>query len=246
MPDIEGDGGTAVESDSEPVDSDGGIVDRLITDGIRGNLSFVGGIILGGLAYVLAFASISALFITTEDQQGTAINEAVALDLLADESKREVLVTFLRIVRDANPEGGEGGLRLLGWIFYNAHGVKLSVGNEGSLHLLGLFADSTLVYALIPAALLFFLGGLVALLKRADGVLGGFISGSSVIMGYLPLVVVGALFATLSGAGSTVSVQLLPAIFIAGIIYPLVCGGAAGLLKILVFNVVIGGIRNQL
>ncbi|MDS0281934.1 hypothetical protein [Haloarcula onubensis] len=246
MPDIEGDGGTTTESYGESTDTGGGVLDRVLTDGVRGNLSFVGGIVLGGLAYVLAFASISGLFLATEEQQNVAVNEAVAVDMLADESKREVLLAFLTIVRDANPEGGSGALRLLGWIFYNAHGVKLSVGTEGGLSLLVLFADSTLVYALIPAALLFCLGGLVALFKRADGFLGGFFSGSSVVMGYLPLVVVGALFATVSGAGSTVSVQLLPAILLAGILYPLVCGGAAGLLKVLVINVFFGGIRSRL
>lgn len=195
---------------------------------------------------MLAFVSISGLFLVTEDQQEVAINEAVAVDLLTDESKQDVLLEFLRIVGEADPEGGSGALTLLGWIFYNAHGVKLSVGTEGSLSLLVLFADSTLIYALVPAALLFCLGGLVALLKRADGLLGGVISGSSVVMGYLPLVIVGALFATLSGAGSAISVQLLPAILVAGIVYPLVCGGAAGLLKVLVINVAIGGVRSRL
>jgi hypothetical protein len=234
------DGGTASEWDSEPVDSEQDVVDRLINDGVRGNLSFVGGILGGGIAYVFAFVGISGLFITVGEN---GLDPGTAIPLLEDQ--RETAVALAQIYEQASETPGTA-IKLLGWVFYGAHGVSVQVANEGAVNILSLFVDSTLVYTLIPAVLLFVFGGLVALLKRAEGFLGGFISGSSVLLGYFPLATVGAVFATISAGGETASVQLLPAILLAGIIFPLVFGGLAGLTKIVVINVFFGGIRARL
>ena len=66
------------------------------------------------------------------------------------------------------------------------------------------------------------------------------------LLGYVPLAIAGALFATVSAGGETAPVQLLPAILLAGIRCPLVFGGPAGLTKVLVSNVFFGGIRRRL
>jgi len=67
-----------------------------------------------------------------------------------------------------------------------------------------------------------------------------------VLLGYVPLAIVGALFATVSAGDETAPIQLLPAILLAGILCPLVFGGLAGLTKVLVINVFFGGIRRRL
>ena len=66
------------------------------------------------------------------------------------------------------------------------------------------------------------------------------------LLGYIPLAIVGVLFATVSAGGETASVQLLPTVLLAGIRFPLVFGGLAGLTKVLVSNVFFGGIRRRL
>ena len=66
------------------------------------------------------------------------------------------------------------------------------------------------------------------------------------LLGYVPLAIAGALFATVSAGDETASVQFLPAILLAGIRCPLVFGGLAGLTKVLVSNVFFGGIRRRL
>ena len=237
MPDIEGDGGTEVASDSGSIESDGDVVDWLINDGIRGNLSFVGGILGGGIAYFVGLLGTYALFASTEGRSGAA-DEAVTVS-------DETIETFL-LTLDEAPETFDSIAAFAGWIFYNAHGVAISVGNEGTINLAALTDLGLVSFALIPAVLLFCFGGLVALLKRADGLLGGFISGSSVLIGYLPLAVAGALFFKISESGTTLAVQLLPAILLAGILFPLLFGGLAGLVKVLVINVFLGGIRARL
>jgi len=230
-----------VASDGESVESRA--VDWLVNDSIRGNLSFVGGILGGGIAYVLGFISISGLFLATEESQEVAVDPATVIPLLEEDA--ELVLTLARIAEGA-PETPATAVKFLSWVFYGAHGINIQVANEGAVNMLGLFAESTLIYTLIPAVLLFGLGGLVALLKRADGLLGGVLSGGSVVMGYFPLVLIGAIGSGISGDGATASVQVLPAILLAGILYPLLCGGAAGLLKVLVINVAIGGLRDQL
>lgn len=209
---------------------------------VRGNLSFVGGILGGGLAYVIGVVLTGGLFIL-------GIGDRSAGDLVQDSAAGAVAVY--------DPaESLQTFITVLSMPFYNAHGVPIRVesGSESeTVNLILAFTlDGTgyelniLLFALIPAVLLFVFGGLVALLKRADGFLGGIISGSSVIMGYLPLVVAGALFFQRDSPQVEASVQLLPAIFLAGIIFPLVFGGLAGLVKILFINVFIGGIRARL
>ena len=66
------------------------------------------------------------------------------------------------------------------------------------------------------------------------------------LLGYVPLAIVGVLFATVSAGDETASVQLLPAILLAGIRCPLAFSGLAGLTKVLVSNVSFGGIRRRI
>lgn len=222
------DGGvTEGESTHEPADDDTGRVQSMLGGAVRGNVSFVGGILGGGLSYLVGFVVVSSLFLVSVESEAAPADTPDLFEL-ADASLQAFVSIFA-------------------WVFYSAHGVKVSVaGGTDAVHILSALELNTLVYALIPAAILFAFGGLIALLKRADGLAGGFVSGSSVVFGYLPLVVVGALFFQVSTGGVDAHVQLLPAIILAGLLYPLVCGGLAGVLKVVVINIFAGGLRERL
>jgi hypothetical protein len=204
-----------------------GRIRQALGGAIRGNVSFVGGILGGGVSYPIGFVVVSFLFLVSVESE-TTTSDAPELFELADASLQAFVSIFA-------------------WVFYGAHGVKISLaGGTDAVHVLSALDLNTLVYALIPAAILFVFGGIIALLKRASGLAGGFVSGASVVFGYLPLVVAGALFFQVSAGGVDARVQLLPAILIAGLLYPLVCGGLAGVLKVVVINVIGGGIRERL
>lgn len=231
--------------DGESAATDNGATGRLDTDTagtfdsvVRGNLSFVGGIIGGGIAYAFGLVLTAILFFlfvdggTTEEMASESLPGTVAMYGMGASASE-----FLSGV---------------GMPFYNAHGalvhvtdpvsgkVNLLVAHDFVLPPLNFFA-----FALIPAGLLFVFGGLIALVKSAEGFAGGAVSGASVLMGYLPLVLAGALFFGRNGEVAA-HIQVLPAILLAGIVFPLLFGGLGGLLKVSVVNVAIGGMRERM
>jgi len=227
-------------SGSVPTVGDQGGVGQLVSDNIRGNLSIVGGVLGGAISYAVGLVGTFALFASLEESDGLDTDpQAVAA---IDDATGEA---FLRTL-DQAPENFESILAFAGWIFYNAHGVAINLSDAGAVNLLALTEMGIGPFAAIPALLLFCFGGLIALLKRADGLAGGVVSGSSVLLGYAPLAVFGALYFSLSAGGTTASPQFVPAILLVGIVFPVAAGGFAGLLKGLVIDVFLGGIRSRL
>jgi len=160
------------------------------------------------------------------------------------------LLTFLVVSASGGGSTGDSpvpGWTVVGWYFYNGHFVNLDVSGE----LAGLAASdlSSLVAASDSATVqLVYLAPVVALLVAAvllyrqlgplpeprDAALAG----ALVVVGYLPLAVVGALATAYTGSISvlgfqvgsvTVQPQLLPAVVLAGLAYPLVVGALGGL-----------------
>ena len=218
------------QSDTEPASA----FDRVV----KGNLSIVGGIIGGGIAYTLGLGLTAILFFLLVE--GGTVGERASQDLPATAAMYGIGASASQFLSG------------IGMPFYNAHGVLVHVTDpvSGKVNLLAeldfaLPALNPVTFALIPAGLLFVFGGLIALLKRAEGFAGGAVSGASVLVGYLPLVVAGALFFGRNGRVDA-HVQLLPATLLAGIVFPLVFGGLGGLLKVSVVNVVVGGIRERM
>lgn len=128
--------------------------------------------------------------------------------------------------------GREGVVRkIVGWVFYNAHGatttldvdVPLSGGTEVVNYVVQLDALSSVLYVIPPALML--LAGLFAVRAAGATDFGDALTfGPAVAVGYLPLVAVGAFLLTISVESSSGGPTLVPAIGLAGLLYPLVFG----------------------
>lgn len=160
------------------------------------------------------------------------------------------LLTFLVVSASGSGSSGDSpvpGWKLIGWYFYNGHFVNLDVSGQlgglatSDLSSLVAASDSAtvqLVYVVPVVALLV----AAVLLYRQVGPLAeardAAIAGALVVVGYLPLAVVGALVTAYTGSISifgfevgsvTIQPQLLPAVLLAGLVYPLVFGALGGL-----------------
>ena len=130
-------------------------------------------------------------------------------------------------------DGEPATYELVGWVFYNAHLVDVVIED---IPLLGTRSTSyiggedgfTLVLFLIPVALLFAAGLALARYQRAETPAEGAMLGALVVPGYLLATVAGVLVVEVSVGGATGGPDLLAAAVLAGIGYPLVCGGLGG------------------
>lgn len=133
--------------------------------------------------------------------------------------------------------GGEPATyELVGWVFYNAHMVETVfrdiplVGSRATNYIGGEAGFTTLLYA-VPATLLFAVGLGLARYRAVEGPSAGAVVGSTVLTGYLLAAVAGVFLFEVTVAGATGGPDLLPAVVLGGIVYPLVCasgGGAVG------------------
>lgn len=125
----------------------------------------------------------------------------------------------------------------VGWLFFNAHVVATRVpalgGGDRMVNFISTSDDGALMalYVLVPA-LLVLAGAAVARYGHADRPANGAAAGVTVVVGYLPLAVVGA-FAVghTFGEGISVSPDPVTAVALAGLVYPAffgAVGGAAG------------------
>jgi hypothetical protein len=133
---------------------------------------------------------------------------------------------------------GDGGVawKLVGWVFYNAHGATATIdidipligGTETVNYIAQGDALSPLLYVIPPALLI--AAGLAAARMAGATELGDAAKlGGGVTLGYLPLAIVGVFLFTVTVDTSTGGPTLVPAIGLAGLVYPLVFGsiGAA-------------------
>ena len=149
--------------------------------------------------------------------------------LLAADAIEESFIQQLLSLFDAEP----ATVDVVGWVFYNAHlvdivfeGVPFIGGGAGNL-ISEADGLSVLLYLVPPLVLL--AGGLA--LGRYAGVRSpekGAIAGATLLPGYLLAVVVGIMIFEVSVGGVSGAPDLIPAIGIAGVTYPLVFGGFGG------------------
>lgn len=129
-------------------------------------------------------------------------------------------------------EGEPATYELVGWAFYNAHLVDVVyegfsgrflpasyIGGEDGL--------TPLLYV-IPPLLLIAAGLAIARYRGATDVNDGAVAGALVLPGYLVLAIAGAILFEVSAAGTTGRPDLLPAVFLAGLVYPAVFGAIGG------------------
>lgn len=129
---------------------------------------------------------------------------------------------------------GTTSVRVVGWVFYNAHFVSSNVpelfGPEGT-NLLAELPSLTLLVFAVPALCLFTAGlvtrGRVARLEPRGTVSHGL----CVLLGYTPAVLVGAILITETTARGASGPEPLAAVVVAGVLYPAVftvAGAVAG------------------
>jgi hypothetical protein len=162
------------------------------------------------------------------------------------------LLTFLLVsLSGAGGQGGDSpvpGWKLVGWYFYNGHFVNLDVSGSfagvaaSDLSSLIAASDSATVQLVYVAPVVALLVASVILYRQVgpiEEISEAATAGALVVTGYLPLAVVGAVLTSYTGSISifglqvgsvTIQPQLLPAVVLAGLVYPLVFGalGAVG------------------
>lgn len=129
-------------------------------------------------------------------------------------------------------EGDPATYELVGWVFYNAHLVDVVYEGFGGRFLPASYIGgedgfTPLLYA-IPPLLLLAAGLAVGRYQGATDVNDGAIAGALVLPGYLVLSIAGAVLFEVSAAGTTGRPDLLPAVFLAGFVYPAVFGAIGG------------------
>jgi hypothetical protein len=125
--------------------------------------------------------------------------------------------------------GGEDlTYEIVGWVFYNAHFVS-TVGDlsvlSGTGNLITEFEAFSPILYLVPVALLFIAG--LAVGRRIPGEQDygdAAAAGATVVVGYLPLAVIGAFLVQVQSGGSSVGPDLLLGAILAGLVYPAVLG----------------------
>jgi len=119
----------------------------------------------------------------------------------------------------------------VGWMFYNAHFVSTRIAGFGGTQSQNFIAGSdggsiALLYA-VPIVLLLAAGLLTARLADADEPADGAIAGAAVAIGYFPLALLGRFLFSYQGSAAP---DLVTAVLLAGLVYPLVLGSVSGVL----------------
>lgn len=133
---------------------------------------------------------------------------------------------------------GDGGAawKMVGWVFYNAHGATTTLNVDvpifGGTSAVNFIAQSDALSPLlyvIPPALLVVAGLAAARMAGSTDLSDALRVGPAVTLGYLPLVLIGAIIFTISVGDSVAKPTLVTTLGLAGIVYPAVFGtvGAA-------------------
>lgn len=132
--------------------------------------------------------------------------------------------------------GGEPATyEMVGWVFFNAHFVNTVfrdlpiLGSHSTTYIGAEDGFSIGLYA-IPILILILCGAGLAWYHDTDDPTYGALTGALVVPGYLAASIVGAMLFEVAIAGARGAPDFLPAIFLAGILYPVIFGGLGGLL----------------
>ncbi|MFB6130822.1 MAG: hypothetical protein ABEJ28_08390 [Salinigranum sp.] len=122
---------------------------------------------------------------------------------------------------------------MVGWVFYNAHFVDtvfrgIPVVGSTTTTYVGDGGFTPALY-LLPAALLFVAGLALARRRGASDASDGALTGATTLPGYALASIAGAFLFRVAVGGASGAPDLLPAVFLAGIVYPAIFGGAGGL-----------------
>ncbi len=132
-------------------------------------------------------------------------------------------------------EGEPATYEMVGWVFYNAHFVETVfrelpvIGDQSTSAISGDGGFSVVLYV-IPVGLLLAAGLALARSQGTETPTDGVLAGLTVLPAYLLLSVVGIVLFEVTLGGATGGPDRLTAVFLAGIVYPLLVAGAGGAL----------------
>lgn len=124
--------------------------------------------------------------------------------------------------------------RAVGWLFYNAHFVDTVVPDFGGQRTVNFVAQSdggsvALLY-LVPPVLLLAAGVAIAYAAGGSGPAAGAVAGALAVVGYLPMAIAGRIAFTYPIRDAAIVPDVVTAVLLAGICYPLVFGAIGGVL----------------
>lgn len=133
-------------------------------------------------------------------------------------------------------EGESATYELVGWVFYNAHLVDVSYTGLGPLAPPGNFVGGdgfTPLLYVVPPALLIVAGVAIGRYTGVTEPNAGALAGALITPGYLVLSIVGTFLFTVEVGGASGAPDLVPAVLVAGVIYPVVFGAVGGVIAAL-------------
>lgn len=155
---------------------------------------------------------------------GYALTYLIAAPDVRDSPLNRILEAF---------DGDPATYEMVGWVFYNAHFVDTVfrdlplIGNHTASFVSGDEGFTALLYV-VPIGLLFASGVFLSRYRGATDPVPGAVAGMMAVPGYLLASVVGVFLFEVTIGGASGAPDLLPAIFLAGIVYPLLFAGAGG------------------
>lgn len=135
--------------------------------------------------------------------------------------------------------GEDLAVEMIGLLFFNAHNVPADAPQYSVLQALDprhnfILAEggSTLVLYAVPILVLLFAGAIVTRYTQTvrESVTDAALTGSIIIVGYLPLVILGTFVFTIAPGEDAMAPNLLLSIGFAGTFYPLVFGAIGGVI----------------
>ncbi|GAB3671951.1 hypothetical protein [Halopiger thermotolerans] len=152
-------------------------------------------------------------------------------------------VTYLLVANDVREsplqrmieafDGEPATYEMVGWVFYNGHLVETVFRN---VPLLGSRATSSIggeggftvaLYA-VPVATLFVAGLALAVYRGSPAPTDGLLAGLTALPGYLIVTVAGVFLFEVTLGNATGGPDALPAVVLAGLLFPAVCAGVGG------------------
>ncbi|MFB6301420.1 MAG: transporter [Haloferacaceae archaeon] len=119
--------------------------------------------------------------------------------------------------------------KAVGWLFYNAHLVETTIPGFGGARTVNFLADGGFApLYLLPPTLLLGAGVAVARLGDRESPTAGAVAGALVVVGYLPLALVGAVVVGHPVGDGRIGPDLVTAGALAGLVYPAVLGAIGG------------------
>ena len=132
-------------------------------------------------------------------------------------------------------DGEPATFEMVGWVFFNAHLVDTTfsgvpvIGGWSTNFISGEDGFSFVLY-LIPVGLLVAAGIALGRSTGSEDVQSGVLAALTVVPGYVLASVVSVFLFEVTIAGASGGPALLPALFLAGVGYPVVCAGLGGAL----------------